>query len=239
MPPPGTPRQPRDDDEYLDLREEWTPGTAPPPAPASDPAPPLSAYVEQADQPSTVRGTARTVVAREHAEHGHVLEFRVDRYDASGNRAVPVPVRMVHHRHGQVADGDEVELSGKWVNGTLETRRVANRTTGAEVQGGLPSAKPLLVGCAGFLVVALLVTGVLMFLAGRDDPPSTVVVPDLTGFTNVDAARTLNDAALRSRTVGEPSTTVRFGRVIRTDPAAGASVPRESTVVVYFSEGVR
>lgn len=248
---PITPNDPGDDDTYLDLREEWDPAATaagePPTSTTAEPAARTVAADAAAAapldaMPTHVRGVARTVVAREHSEHGHVLELRVDRYDASGNRVAPVPVRMTHHRSGQVADGDEVELRGKWVHGTLETREIANLTTGAQVHGGLPSAKPLAIGCGAIVALALLVLGAL-FLLNRGDadaPPAataTVVVPEVAGLDGGSASATVREAGLVTRIRTERSETVQPGTVVRSEPAAGTTVDRGSTVVLYVSTG--
>ncbi|MBN2847338.1 MAG: Stk1 family PASTA domain-containing Ser/Thr kinase [Coriobacteriia bacterium] len=67
-----------------------------------------------------------------------------------------------------------------------------------------------------------------------------VAVPDLTEYIEADAI-----AALRStgelaydHTEDEHSSTVAKGLVIRTEPAAGASVPKGTSVILYVSLGV-
>ncbi|CAI7975418.1 FHA domain-containing protein [Frankia sp. Hr75.2] len=78
-----------------------------------------------------VRGVARGV-----SETDGVLRFRVERYDAMGNRMPPVEVNVDYYRHrtGRLSDGDEVEVSGRWKHGALIAKKVINASTGAEVQ---------------------------------------------------------------------------------------------------------
>lgn len=66
-------------------------------------------------------------------------------------------------------------------------------------------------------------------------PAQFATVPDVTGFNNVRAAIRISDAGLRSETESENSSTVPFGRVIRTEPSAGTSLPRDSRVTMYVS----
>lgn len=158
---------------YLDLSEEWRaspdPGPAPPPRervtsagtdavrPAPDPARgAASSFVARSHGRSTVRGVARGIQVRKTENDRSILAFRVDRYDASGDRLAPVAVELADHAGGQINEGEEVEVSGKWSRGTLKARRVLNLTTNAEVHGP---------GLAQRVVVAILVLIVLGFFA--------------------------------------------------------------------------
>jgi hypothetical protein len=65
------------------------------------------------------------------------LRFLVERYDANGNRMLPVPQVEIRGSRitGDLHDGDEVEISERWKPGELvQTRRVFNRTTMSEVK---------------------------------------------------------------------------------------------------------
>jgi len=58
--------------------------------------------------------------------------FLVERYDANGNRMMPVPQVEISGSkiNGDIHDGDEVEIPERWQPGKLvTTRRVFNRTT--------------------------------------------------------------------------------------------------------------
>jgi hypothetical protein len=68
---------------------------------------------------------ARGIQLRRNEQQREILAFRIDRYDESGNRLPP----------GQVGEGEQVEVSGKWSRGTLKADRVRNLSTRAEVRG--------------------------------------------------------------------------------------------------------
>jgi serine/threonine-protein kinase len=66
-------------------------------------------------------------------------------------------------------------------------------------------------------------------------------VPDLTGETEADAIAALRaeDSGLDfDRPIRENNAEVPKGQVIRTEPAAGATVPKGTAVILYISEGV-
>jgi hypothetical protein len=149
---------------YLDSSEEWegeTPdrGAAgqrpsaqpapvgdaltPPPEPGPRPERPAGLSAPPSAWGSTftgrigggrAAGVARSVQVRG-GENSALLFFRVDQYDAAGNRMEPVGVEVQNYQSGQVSDGDEVEVTGSWHRGTLRAERVVNRTTGAEIKG--------------------------------------------------------------------------------------------------------
>jgi hypothetical protein len=74
--------------------------------------------------------------------------------------------------------------------------------------------------------------GFVMPTAGED-----VVVPNVVGQQNTTAFYNLGQAGLVGLQEGESSATVPFGKVIRTEPKAGKTVARGSTVVFYVSTG--
>jgi hypothetical protein len=132
---------------YLDVAEEWE-GSVPERAfakervaPPSSPRPQPPAH-RMHDAVATVRrhgrghvrGTARSVQLRT-SESESVLSFRVEQYDAAGDRVQPVGVELQMYRSGQLSDGEEVDVRGRWKRGTLQADRVVNRTTGAHVKG--------------------------------------------------------------------------------------------------------
>lgn len=81
-----------------------------------------------------VRGEARAI--QRITENGfQILAFRIERYDRNGNRLGPVAVQLKAAAFdGAVNDGDLVEASGRWKDGTLHGRRLVNLTTGATVK---------------------------------------------------------------------------------------------------------
>ncbi|MBU4215398.1 MAG: transglycosylase domain-containing protein [Actinobacteria bacterium] len=68
--------------------------------------------------------------------------------------------------------------------------------------------------------------------------PTTAVVPDsLTSKLEADASAAVTAVGLVPKIVSEPSATVPAGRVIRTDPGAGATVEMGSEVTLVISTG--
>ena len=74
-----------------------------------------------------------------------IWSFRVERYDASGNRLQPVPVEMRGERFdGSISEGDWVELPGEWKPGqVVHPDQVKNLTTGATVRGSVTSSSKI------------------------------------------------------------------------------------------------
>ncbi|MHB1450680.1 MAG: Stk1 family PASTA domain-containing Ser/Thr kinase [Coriobacteriia bacterium] len=67
-----------------------------------------------------------------------------------------------------------------------------------------------------------------------------VSIPDLTEYSEADAIDALQSSEDLDydRTIDENSATIVKGLVIRTEPAAGASVPKGTSVILYVSIGV-
>lgn len=88
---------------------------------------------------------------------------------------------------------------------------------------------------AGLFLLGAAAFGVTYYLTS----PSTVVVPDLKGKTMSEAQKAADDAGLKlvvSKEVN--SETVKPGRVISQDPAAGEKLKKGSTVKVVVSRGL-
>ncbi len=62
-------------------------------------------------------------------------------------------------------------------------------------------------------------------------------VPDVAGDDAADAANQLGQAGFKTRTSREASSSVDAGKVVRTDPAAGARAEEGSTVTIFVSTG--
>ncbi|WP_160144305.1 hypothetical protein [Parafrankia sp. Ea1.12] len=103
-----------------------------------------------------IRGTARYVQVLQTGK-GAVLSFRIERYDAMGNRLRPVGAEFTHYQSGQLDDGDEV--SGRWSRGTLLAKNTTNLSTGARIHGSAASEK--VVTAAGLTFFALFMLFVL------------------------------------------------------------------------------
>jgi serine/threonine-protein kinase len=94
----------------------------------------------------------------------------------------------------------------------------------------------LLVAIAAIVVFALAAIIATSLLGGS----SKVTVPPVTGQTEQAARLALNNANLEvGRVTRENSTTVESGKVISSDPAAGAKVSKNSQVDLVVSSGVK
>ncbi|CAI7975419.1 conserved hypothetical protein [Frankia sp. Hr75.2] len=102
-----------------------------------------------------IRGTARYVQVRQTGK-GAVLSFRIERYDAMGNRLRPVGAEFTHYQSGQLDDGDEVEVSGRWSRGTLLAKNATNLSTGARIHGSATSEKVVTAAGLTFFVLFML-----------------------------------------------------------------------------------
>lgn len=249
---------------YLDVTEEWDAGgaSAPQPRAASTPAAPRQApdrAQRSAHAPvprsgrTQIRGIARSVQTRAATDMtggASVLSFRIDQYDASGNRLDPVGVELRSHSGGQVSDGEEVDVRGRWRHGTLRADRVINLTTGAEVRGLTRTVRRAVFALLALFVAAFLVFAVVLGISvyhsirdnnglgvGGQGSASSVRVPDIAGMDNVTGARQLSGAGLRFDSRNEANPTIPFGIVIRTEPAAGSTLPPDTVVTMVLSDG--
>jgi hypothetical protein len=159
-PPPAAPpayASDRSTDEQP--RSPRAPSPPPPRRPAhdTDDIPPLARPGRGSGH---VRGVARGIQIRKSPDDQRdILAFRVDRYDDSGNRIAPVAVEMVGYRSGQINEGEEVEVSGRFKHGTLRVRSLVNLSTNASVRGmsGVSTAVQV--------VILVLVVGFILFIA--------------------------------------------------------------------------
>jgi hypothetical protein len=94
-----------------------------------------------------------------------IWSFRVERYDASGNRLQPVPVEMKGERFdGSISEGDWVELPGHWKPGEVaHPDQVNNLTTGATVRGSVTTSSKIGVTC-GWIIFAVFLLAAGSFL---------------------------------------------------------------------------
>jgi hypothetical protein len=106
----------------------------------------------------TVEGQVRNLQVRNEqrrqSDYESVWTFRVERYDAAGQRVTLVPVEMRGLSfEGALGEGDWVRAQGTMKAGTFRVKRVENQTTGAVVTAkGIP--KVLLV-IAGVFMAAI------------------------------------------------------------------------------------
>jgi FHA domain len=160
--PATWPQQPQPQPVKPDPGQASPDGSARPVAAAPDVRDPAPAAGPTARQQSTrghghIRGTTRNVQVRKGQNDYNVLSFRVERYDSVGNRLPPVGAELAGYRSGQLSDGDDVEVSGRWSGGTLRAARVTNLSTGAQVRG--------MSGCSK-VALAIVYTLVCLFFAG-------------------------------------------------------------------------
>lgn len=166
----ASPRGPAQSARQPQAQATWQPQARPGPGQASPDgyARPAAVRGVRAPPPSEqparghgqVRGTARSVLVRKDQNDRDVLSFRIERYDSVGNRLPPVGVELAGYQGGQLGDGDEVEVSGRWSHGTLRAAKVTNLSTGAQVRGMSGCTKVALVIvfaliCAFILAIAL------------------------------------------------------------------------------------
>jgi serine/threonine-protein kinase len=69
--------------------------------------------------------------------------------------------------------------------------------------------------------------------------PAPIVVPDVSGLSQVDATQQLANAGFRVAATTESSGSAPAGQVIRTQPGAGNPAARDSTVTLVISSGPR
>ena len=110
-----------------------------------------------------MRGVARSV-QRHTLGNFDTLSFRIDQYDAAGNRLPPVGVELRPYRGGQVSDGEDVDVVGHWKDGTLRAETVVNRTTGANIRGGWFGSRWGYVALAIFAIPFVAVPAFIIFL---------------------------------------------------------------------------
>ncbi|MGW7437174.1 hypothetical protein [Streptomyces sp. NPDC054849] len=111
---------------------------------------------------------------RGQSDYESVWTFRVERYDAAGQRVTLVPVEMRGLTfEGALGEGDWVRAQGTMKAGTFRVKRVENQTTGAVVTAkGIP--KVLLVIAGVFMAaIALWIVWVAfqIFTAPTGPPP--------------------------------------------------------------------
>jgi hypothetical protein len=126
------------------------------------------------DQPNAVarrgaadlQGTVRNAQFRSElrGERGslQVLTFHLEQYDAVGKQLQPVLVELRGvSLEGQVIDGEQVTVAGKWRNGRVVAKQVVSQTTGATV-GARKQPLWLLVP---FVVLLLIVLAFIAYVA--------------------------------------------------------------------------
>jgi hypothetical protein len=121
---------------------------------------PHSAARGDATRPSGIVRDVRNLVGAA----GMLLEFRIERHDASGDRLAPVAAQMRGLSFsGSVNNGDEVRVNrARWRDGTLRVKDLNNLSTGAVVRAQQNTVGSWLIG-AFVLVLFVVVLGALAF----------------------------------------------------------------------------
>jgi beta-lactam-binding protein with PASTA domain len=90
--------------------------------------------------------------------------------------------------------------------------------------------------------MVMIIAAIVIFFTGafgigpHSPAQSTVPIPDLAGQELITAIEKLHDAGInKTSTTNEASGTVKIGRVIRTEPPAGAEVRKDAWVTIVQS----
>jgi serine/threonine protein kinase len=92
------------------------------------------------------------------------------------------------------------------------------------------------------IILAVVLLGTLIVLAGvylliTSKDVKEVKVPNVVGLTTEDAIKKIKEKGLEYTTKSEESTTVEEGKVIRTEPKAGSTRTKKSTITIVESSG--
>ena len=99
------------------------------------------------------------------------------------------------------------------------------------------SAK-LIIGGVTAAVVAVIAIFCVWWFALRTPPVEMVTVPELSASLNeTGICQAIEDAGLVCKTAKDTKSTEKEGTFTHADPDSGTSVPKGSTVTVYFSDG--
>ena len=92
------------------------------------------------------------------------------------------------------------------------------------------------------IILAVVLLGTLIVLAGvylliTSKDVKEVKVPNVVGLTTEEAIKMIKEKGLEYTTKSEESTTVEEGKVIRTEPKAGSTRTKKSTITIVESSG--
>jgi FHA domain-containing protein len=159
-------------DEQASVPSPARPGAGPVPVAARGPEPavtprrwPGPAAPRWRQGRATVEGQVRGLQHRNEV-YGQdsaktVLTFRLERYDAAGNRLPPVPVQLrALAVEGVLSDNDTARVTGRWKDGTLHCEQVENLTTHSTVKARSYRAAVVV----AVIVLVLMVGGFAFFL---------------------------------------------------------------------------
>src|SRR4029077_18023953 len=102
---------------------------------------PATQRLERVVVHGTARGVQQSAVGAQYQVG--ILSFQVVPYDPLGNGRAPVPVEIqTHVVAGQLADGDEVEVSGVWDGGPPYADQIVNFSAGARPKRRRSQVRP-------------------------------------------------------------------------------------------------
>ena len=92
------------------------------------------------------------------------------------------------------------------------------------------------------IILAVVLLGTLIVLAGvylliTSKDVKEVKIPNVVGLTTEEAIKKIKEKGLEYTTKSEESTTVEEGKVIRTEPKAGSTRTKKSTITIVESSG--
>jgi len=178
-----------------------------------------NAGLEVTRQPVANDAAANTVVSQDpppntQVEKGSTVVLQV----SQGPQPVKVPDLV-----GEDQDDAEAELQRLGLEAQITTQPDDTRKEGVVLSQDPRQGTDAPKGSVVRLVVS----------SGK----AKVQVPSVVGQDETTAASELGGAGFKVRKVTEPSPTVPVGRVIRTDPGAGAQLDKGSTVTLVVSAG--
>ncbi len=105
--------------------------------------------------------------------------------------------------------------------------------------GGVARNKGFIVAAVALTIMILAIAGfgVKSFISGSGASLAMVTLPDVANQTVEDATEVLEDAGFRTITSFEPDPTVDRNKVLRTNPSAGSSLKKKTTVTIVVSSG--
>ncbi|YCK42924.1 hypothetical protein ACNF49_39465 [Actinomadura sp. ATCC 39365] len=142
---------------------------------------PASVEEPQAGQTARFTGIVRDFQQRQDRSLGNtdleeeIWHFRIERYDANGNRLTPIPVEMTGLSFvGALSNGDHVTVEGKWREGTLRVEEVANLTTNARVRAKSYRQLRMVLGVVViffFVVIVVIILSNVISMCSSPWPP--------------------------------------------------------------------
>lgn len=180
-----------------------------------------------------------------------VWDFEIQHVDDAGDVDRVVSVHIVGRSFdGNILNDEDVriELPARWrENETAQVDRIWSETRKVWVKAyDVPHRRPRAVVIGTAIVILVSIASALTWVSLRvgsvpgpplPSGPTAATVPNVVGFETLHAVEALDKAGFDSSEEDEQSSTVPWGKVIRTDPAPGALARRGDTVTMYVSLG--